>query len=286
MNTLHIDTGREMGGGQWQVLYLLQRLKDATLMVPKESPLRKHFQGPIESFSFPALKRLSREFAIVHAHDARAHTMAAMAGVDPLVVSRRVGFPVKKTVASRWKYARGKRYFAVSNFVAARVEEAGVAREKIEVIYDGVPIPEPSNPEPGRIVALPNKGVDIVNTAANSLGLKICFTANLWQDLATASIFVYVSEMEGLGSAALAAMACGVPVIASNVGGLPEAVDHERTGLIVNDDEVIGALRRLLENPGLAAEMGRRGRERVIENFSVEKMVERTKRGYRELLEC
>jgi starch synthase len=92
--------------------------------------------------------------------------------------------------------------------------------------------------------------------------------------------------MEGLGSAALAAMACGVPVIASGVGGLPEIVEHERTGLIVKNDELEGALRRLLNHPTLAAEMGRRGRDRVIENFSVEKMVARTERAYQEILGC
>jgi glycosyltransferase involved in cell wall biosynthesis len=42
----------------------------------------------------------------------------------------------------------------------------------------------------------------------------------------------------------------------------------------------------LLNHPTLAAEMGRRGRDRVIENFSVEKMVARTERAYQEILGC
>lgn len=286
MKTLHVDTGREMAGGQWQALYLIERLKDATLMVPEASALREHFSGRIERLSFSALRQSSRGFDLVHAHDARAHTMTAMAAGAPLVVSRRVGFPVQRTIASRWKYARPAGYFAVSEFVAERLGQAGVPGGKIRVIYDGVPIPKPANAQPGRVVALANKGVEIVQAAANSLDIPIHFSSNLWQDLSTASIFLYVSEMEGLGSAALAAMAAGVPVIASGVGGLPEIVEHERTGLIVKNDEVAGALRRLLEHPTLAAEMGRRGRERVIENFSVEKMVERTERAYQEVLGC
>jgi len=291
MKTLHLDTGREMGGGQWQVLYLMERLKDATLMAPEGSPLREHFTGRIERLSFRNLRKRARDFEMVHAHDARAHGLAvmaraAMAGIAPLVVSRRVGFPVKRTVASRWKYARADGYFAVSKFVATRLESAGVSSEKIRVIYDGVPIPKPSHPQPGRVVALSNKGARIVQAAANSLRIPIQMTSDLWQDLSTASIFLYVSEMEGLGSAALAAMACGVPVIASGVGGLPEIVEHERTGLIVKNDELEGALRRLLNHPTLAAEMGRRGRDRVIGNFSVEKMVARTERAYQEILGC
>lgn len=284
MKTLHVDTGREMAGGQWQVLYLTERLKDAALMVPEWSPLRERFPGRIERLSAAALRRCAKEFDLVHAHDAKAHTMAALAGISPLIVSRRVGFPVKQGIASRWKYARADRYFAVSKFVAGRLQEAGVPSEKIRVIYDGVPVPEPANPQRGRVVALPNKGAEKIRLAANSLGIEIHFTSDLWQDLSTASIFIYVSEMEGLGSAALAAMACGVPVIASGVGGLPEAVEHERTGLIASDDELAAALRRLLDHPALAAEMGRRGRERVIEDFSVEKMVERTERAYEEVL--
>jgi starch synthase len=95
---------------------------------------------------------------------------------------------------------------------------------------------------------------------------------------------VYRSEMEGLGSAALAAMAAGVPVVASNVGGLPEAVEHERTGLLVSDGDFATPIRRLLDHPDEATEMGRRGRERVEKNFTIDLMVEKTLAAYKEVL--
>ena len=51
-----------------------------------------------------------------------------------------------------------------------------------------------------------------------------------------AGFFVYITHSEGLGSGALLAMSAGVPVIASNVGGLPEAIRHGENGLLVEND--------------------------------------------------
>jgi glycosyltransferase involved in cell wall biosynthesis len=145
------------------------------------------------------------------------------------------------------------------------------------VVHDGVPIPEPAHPQPGRVVALASKPVEIP-------GISVELTSDLWQDLSTASVFVYKSEMEGLGSAALAAMAAGVPVVASGVGGLPEVVEAGKTGFLVTDGDFATPVRRLLAEAGLAAEMARAGRERVQREFSVEGMVEKTVRAYREVL--
>ncbi len=280
MKTLHVDTGREMRGGQWQVLYLVERLSEASLLAPPGSPLLAEARArglDATELSFAGLWKFARRTGLVHAHDARAHTLAVLAGGAPLVVSRRVAFPVKTSFTSRWKYSRATRYLAVSKFVASQLKEAGVPAEKVRVVYDGVPIPSPSARAPGRVVALAAKGVHVA-------GIPIHFTTDLWQDLSTASVFLYVSEFEGLGSAALAAMAAGVPVVASRVGGLPEAVEHECTGLLAGKSEIAGALRRLLDDPAAAAEMGRKGRERVQRTFTVEAMVEGTLLVYHEVL--
>jgi len=223
--------------------------------------------------SFATLVRQGRKADVVHAHDARAHTLAAFTGGPPTVVSRRVAFPVKRSLASRWKYSRATLYLAVSRFVAARLKDAGVAEERIRVVYDGVPLPALTTREPGRVVALATKTTDVP-------GIRIHLTTNLWQDLSTASIFVYSSDLEGLGSGVLAAMAAGVPVVASGTGGILEAVEHERTGLLVKRDEVAGAIQRLLDDPQAAEQMGMRGRERVEELFTVDAMVNATKRAY------
>jgi hypothetical protein len=275
MRTLHLDTGNRMQGGQWQVLYLVERLKDATLLAGTPLLLEARKRGidakPLSSFLTEV-----RRADLIHAHDSRAHTYAALANFGhPLVVSRRVGFPVKQSIVSRWKYLQATLYLAVSQYAAGRLKDAGVERGVIRVVHDGIPIPPASTLEPGRIVAVPSKSIQLPG---------IHLTQNLFDDLRTASVFLYVSDMEGLGSAAIAAMAAGIPVVASGVGGLPEVVQHERTGLIVRDGDYARAVRRLLDNPQWAAELGAAGREKALRDFSVDTMVQRTLSAYNEIL--
>jgi Glycosyl transferases group 1/Glycosyltransferase Family 4 len=281
IRTLHVDTGRTMQGGQWQVLYLVERLKDATLLAPDDSPLFTEAHKREIAVRPATGKWLETNPALVHAHDSRAHTLATLnlkLYRLPLVVSRRVGFAPKQSLFSQLKYRFVDRYLAVSKYVAMQLREAGVPAAKIRVVYDGIPIPaSTTKPKPGRVLAVPTKFTEIP-------GIPVRITKNLFDDLQTASVFLYVSEMEGLGSAAIAAMAAGVPVVASGVGGLPEVVDHERTGLIVRDGDYAKAVRRLLDNPNLAAELGAAGREKAIREFSVEKMVESTLSAYNEIL--
>ena len=283
MRTLHVDAGCQMGGGQWQALYLMERLAETVLLAPAGSPLFQEASKRgvnVQPLTFSTLLSAARRADLVHVHEARAHTLAALAGGAPLVVARRVHFPVRRSMASRWKYGRAALYVAVSKFVASTLEASGVPRNLVRLVYDGVPIPlEPARPQPGRVVALAKKPVEIP-------GGKVHLTSNLWQDLSTASVFVYKSEAEPLGSAALAAMASGVPVVASGTGGLPEIVEHERTGLLVGNDDFAGAVRRLLDDPRLAAELGRAGREHVKRGFSADQMTENTMRVYHEVIKC
>jgi len=287
MRTLHVDAGRQMGGGQWQALYLLEglieRLAEAVLLAPAGSPLFQEASKRgvnVQPLTFPALLSGARRADLVHVHEARAHTFAALAGGAPLVVARRVHFPVRRSIGSRWKYGSAALYVAVSKFVASSLRASGVSENLIRLVYDGVPIPQdPARPEPGRVVALAKKPVELP-------GIHIHLTSNLWQDLSTASVFVYRSEAEPLGSAALAAMASGVPVVASGTGGLPEIVEHERTGLLVADGNFAGAVRRLLDDPRLAAKLGCAGREHVQRRFSADQMTENTMRVYDEVAKC
>jgi glycosyltransferase involved in cell wall biosynthesis len=254
-----------MRGGQWQVLYLVERLENAILSA----------RGPLAERGLPS-GSLFDQADLIHAHDARSHTRAVLANRKPLVVSRRVAFPVRRSFLSRQKYERAAMYIAVSHFVADRLRDAGIPDSKIRVVYDGVPVPQaPTTAEPGRVIALKSKPVDLPG---------VHLTTDLWQDLTTASIFVYASEMEGLGSAALAAMAAGVPVIASRVGGLSEIVQHGETGILVDDNNFESAIRQLLAEPARAAEMGRRGRELVRERFTIDHMVAETREVYEEVL--
>src|SRR5438067_3902845 len=147
MRILHLDTGREMRGGQWQVLRLIEGLAaegvQSTLLARKEAPLyaAARRQGwRVEPIGLTRAVMELRAHDLTHAHDARSHTLGTLLRGRPLVVSRRVAF----AVGSRWKYGRARRYLAVSEFVKGVLIESGVPPEKIAVVYDGVPVLEVS----------------------------------------------------------------------------------------------------------------------------------------------
>jgi glycosyltransferase involved in cell wall biosynthesis len=93
--------------------------------------------------------------------------------------------------------------------------------------------------------------------------------------LAAADIFALASDWEGFPLAIIEAMAAGLPVVATRVGGVPEIVEHGRTGLIVspqNKRALADALRTLADDPNRRREMGTAGRARSM-CFSVNTMV-------------
>lgn len=92
-------------------------------------------------------------------------------------------------------------------------------------------------------------------------------------------LFTLISRYEGLPISILEAMRAGLPIIATNTGGVPEAVCHEWNGLLVGrgDEQALkGALELLLSKPDLRAAFGKRARSLFEEAFSAEAMVERT----------
>jgi len=296
--TLHIDTGREMRGGQWQALYLVRGLTlrghRARLLAPEDSPLLREAvaagldAGPLR---ISALAGALDGVDLVHAHDARGHTLAAFCAT-PTVVSRRVAFPVRKGLASRWKYGRAGHYVAVSRFVKQTLVGAGVEAERISVVYDGVPVPPRSelSGERSGVVALesadPAKGKKLLEAAGALAGIEVRFSTQLAEDLLHASAFVYITELEGLGSAALLAMASGAVVLASSVGGLPEVVDNNVTGLLTNNDagSIAERLQELSRDPALCERLAAAARERIESSFTVDHMVSGMVRVYERML--
>jgi glycosyltransferase involved in cell wall biosynthesis len=105
--------------------------------------------------------------------------------------------------------------------------------------------------------------------------------------LASSDLFVLPSLHEGLPLALLEAMALGLPVVASSIGGIREVVTDGKTGLLVPPGDPValaGAIGRLFDDPELARRLSTAAQESVRERFSVEAMVHGVSDIYREVL--
>ena len=104
--------------------------------------------------------------------------------------------------------------------------------------------------------------------------------------LTAADAFLLTSRSEGVPQAVTQALGCGLPVVATRVGGVPELVIHERTGLLAEAEDVVGiarALLRLAHDPVLAMRLGAAGREHVHRHFSLDAMLDATERLFDEI---
>ncbi|WP_225095056.1 glycogen synthase [Streptomyces sp. CoH27] len=113
--------------------------------------------------------------------------------------------------------------------------------------------------------------------------------AEVVQLLTHAAVFVCPSVYEPLGIVNLEAMACGTPVVASRVGGIPEVVADGTTGLLVDVDDgfeagLARALDTVLGDPEGARRMGEAGRVRAVEEFGWDAVARRTAGLYEEIL--
>ncbi len=113
------------------------------------------------------------------------------------------------------------------------------------------------------------------------------FRDDLAELLPCLSLLVHPALMEGLGVSLLQATAAGVPIIASRIGGIPEAVEDGVTGILTPPGNVVAlehAMRALLSDSSLREQLGRSGAERARRAFGVDVMVEANLEVYRELL--
>ncbi len=120
-----------------------------------------------------------------------------------------------------------------------------------------------------------------LQTLIRDLGLSNHFTfaggvTNLQELLCAADVFVLPSRSEGFSNAIVEAMAASLPVIATDVGGNAEAVEHEVTGMIIppeDPDALAAAICRMLAHPDLGRQMGAAGKESVAEKFTTSAMM-------------
>ncbi|MEX2410080.1 MAG: glycosyltransferase family 4 protein, partial [Candidatus Paceibacterota bacterium] len=125
----------------------------------------------------------------------------------------------------------------------------------------------------------------------NNLEDKVKLLGNLprdqvFEELKKSDIFTLISHYEGFPRSILEAMSVGLPIIASNVGGVSEAVSGEN-GFVVNREDFIGlkdALEKLILDDGMRERLGIASHEKVVRDFSLEKMLEETEKVYNEVL--
>jgi glycosyltransferase involved in cell wall biosynthesis len=126
---------------------------------------------------------------------------------------------------------------------------------------------------------------------AEQLGVAdaVCFAGfadRPYERWAGARVYVQPSRREGFGLAAVEAMASGVPVVATSVGGLVDVVEGGRAGVLVPPDDpraLAGGIKRLLDDPGEAQRLARAGRERAASHYTVGRMVDGVEAVYRRL---
>lgn len=209
---------------------------------------------------------------------------------------------------------------AVSTFLKGEVERLGVPKGRVEVIYGGVTTPEKEEAfDPaGRVIAfvgglVPQKGVDVLiesfkRIKATDTGLVIVGDGperkrlealatgvkdirflgrreGLKGILTKSDVLVLPSREEGFGLVLLEAMALGTPVVATNVGGIPEIVDDGVSGILVekdNPEQLADAVVKVLEDEELRKTLIEHGRKKA-KRFTWEKMGSEVDRVYEDI---
>ena len=159
LTILHVDTERGWRGGERQLLWLADALRRAghhsVIAARPSEPLARRASAsglsvvdcaPVAEMDPSAaisLRRLIRRAGVqlVHAHTGHAVGLAALATLRspvPMVLTRRVDFPLRRNPGTRWKYGRAHAVIAISEAVARVLEASGIERCRICVVPDGV----------------------------------------------------------------------------------------------------------------------------------------------------
>lgn len=362
LSVVHVSTEKGWRGGEQQVKLitdgLLSRGHTVRVLSPPGAALLADRQTAGVGLEMPV--RLgewdfaaSRQIAsvarsiradLIHAQTSHAHSLALRAARSlgiPLVVSRRVDFPIAINFFSRRKYlAPAVRYIAISRAVKQVLVSGGVPENNIHIVHSGV---DPDRFPPRgttrdeelarRWGAAPDVPL-LVNAAAltdhkdqatllraaailrdqgqrfrlviagsgeleqplkalqRELALEDCvhfpgYVKDLSLLYPAADIFIMSSHLEGLCTSILDAMSAGLPVVATQTGGIPEIVSHEKTGLLAppGDPKALAAeIARLLNDRELRDKFRLAGRQSVLDGFTNDHMVRGTIEVYQKLI--
>jgi len=125
---------------------------------------------------------------------------------------------------------------------------------------------------------------------AKKFGIDVRFLGRLPNDqlpamYQTHPVYVICSRYEGNPKTLLEAMACGCAVIGTNVPGIREVIQHEKSGLLVEDsvESLRSAILRLMDDEGLRSRLGEEARRQIIEENSLEAAIQQELKVYQEL---
>lgn len=164
MKILFVDLDREWRGGQSQALLTLRGLRErghrVVLLAPQNAPLpRRAKEIGIETREVErsmlrlraaiAIRRLlaDERFELIHLNEPHALTGAWLAQAHkrcPLLLSRRIGFPLQRNIISRARFNALERFLANSEEVARSMRECGISAERISIVNEGVDIRAPA----------------------------------------------------------------------------------------------------------------------------------------------
>jgi glycosyltransferase involved in cell wall biosynthesis len=161
VRVLHVSTPLSWRGGEQQLFYLLKELhhhnQPFSVLCPEQSVLSDKLSASsyaVQTFKKRSgldwqlakkVSRIAEPFDIIHAHDSHAHTAAVLANAffgarKPVLLSRRVDFPVGGSVFSAWKYNHKSvcKIACVSDFIANMLRESLKRPERILTIHSGI----------------------------------------------------------------------------------------------------------------------------------------------------
>ncbi len=206
------------------------------------------------------------------------------------VIAPGIEWPAELPTAAVRAQARARWDFTTGDFV---VGHAGAFTQEKgqDVALEAALLLRPKLPQLRMLLAgdRPERTNSRMNELINqTAGVAVLpgFLDDLSDFYAALDLFIMPSRSEGWGLTALRAMANGLAVVASDVGGLPELVQPGKTGWLIRPDsppELAEAIEAAASDPARLCDFGRQGRERA-EQFSIERTVQRTEQFYARLL--